>query len=196
MWIPLRRVSKARHPKLWWASQLFPSHHCEIVWRLIQYKKETGRDQSLQAEFCWCIHHLPITTYIDTLKRDTGAFEASEIAVLMADKRLWKDLVVARLRATKWVSEWFIIFTRCICQSWSFKHGNFHIVLYNFIPCHLVENKGQKIGGQKLNFLTFYRTITLCQRFGLTGSLQSIIAFEKIEKKLCRKRWSWSLHEW
>ena len=41
------------------------------------------------------------TTYIDTLKRDTGAFEASEIAALMADKRLWKDLVVARLRATK-----------------------------------------------------------------------------------------------
>ena len=33
------------------------------------------------------------------------AFEASEIAVLMADKRLWKDLVVARLRATKWVCE-------------------------------------------------------------------------------------------
>ena len=24
----------------------------------------------------------------------------------MADKRLWKDLVVARLRATRWVSEW------------------------------------------------------------------------------------------
>ena len=46
----------------------------------------------------------PNTTYIDTLKRDTGAFEASEIAVLMADKRLWKDLVVARLWATKWVS--------------------------------------------------------------------------------------------
>ena len=43
----------------------------------------------------------PNTTYVDTLKRDIGAFEASEIAVLMADKRLWKDLVVARLRATK-----------------------------------------------------------------------------------------------
>ena len=43
----------------------------------------------------------PTTTYIDTLKRDTGAFEAGEIAALMADKRLWKDLVVARLRATK-----------------------------------------------------------------------------------------------
>ena len=43
----------------------------------------------------------PKTTYIDTLKRDTGPFEASEIAALMADKRLWKDLVVARLRATK-----------------------------------------------------------------------------------------------
>ena len=34
-------------------------------------------------------------------KRDTGAFEASVIAVLMADKRLWKDLVVAHLRATR-----------------------------------------------------------------------------------------------
>ena len=50
----------------------------------------------------------PITTYIDTLKRDTGAFEASEIAVLMADKRLWKDLVVAHLRATKLVCEWVV----------------------------------------------------------------------------------------
>ena len=43
----------------------------------------------------------PKTTYIDTLKRDTGAFKASEIVVLMADKRLRKDLVVARLRTTK-----------------------------------------------------------------------------------------------
>ena len=43
----------------------------------------------------------PIGVNIDTLKRDTGAFEASEIAALMADKRLWKDLVVACLRATK-----------------------------------------------------------------------------------------------
>ena len=34
-------------------------------------------------------------------KRDTGAFETSVIAVLMADKRLWKDLVVARVRVTK-----------------------------------------------------------------------------------------------
>ena len=43
----------------------------------------------------------PKTTYIDTLKRDAGEFEASEIAALMADKRLWKDLVVAHLRASK-----------------------------------------------------------------------------------------------
>ena len=41
------------------------------------------------------------TTYIDTLKRDNGAFEASKIAALMADKRLWKDLVVTHIRATK-----------------------------------------------------------------------------------------------
>ena len=40
-------------------------------------------------------------SYIDTLKRDTGAFEASEIAALMADKRLWKDLVVAHLRVSE-----------------------------------------------------------------------------------------------
>ena len=56
------------------------------------------------SKFRFCISNgrgRPITTYIDTLKRDTGAFGASEIAVLMADRRLWKDLVVARLRATK-----------------------------------------------------------------------------------------------
>ena len=41
------------------------------------------------------------TGYIDTLERDTGAFEASDIAALMADKRLWKDQVVAHIRATK-----------------------------------------------------------------------------------------------
>ena len=41
------------------------------------------------------------TTYIDTPKRNTGAFEASKVAALMADKRLWKDLVVAHIRATK-----------------------------------------------------------------------------------------------
>ena len=35
----------------------------------------------------------PKTTYIDTLKRDTGTLESCEIAALMADKRLWKDLV-------------------------------------------------------------------------------------------------------
>ena len=35
------------------------------------------------------------------LKRDTGAFEGSEIAALMAEKRLWKDPVVDQLRATK-----------------------------------------------------------------------------------------------
>ena len=41
------------------------------------------------------------TGYIDTLKLDTGAFESSDIAAMMADKRLWKDLVVAHIRATK-----------------------------------------------------------------------------------------------
>ena len=39
--------------------------------------------------------------YIVTLKRDYGAFEVIEIASLTADKRLWKDLVVSRLQATK-----------------------------------------------------------------------------------------------
>ena len=41
------------------------------------------------------------TFMVNFFKKDTGAFEASEIAALMVDKRLWKDLVVARLRATK-----------------------------------------------------------------------------------------------
>ena len=43
----------------------------------------------------------PKTTYIDALKWDTGTFEASEIPPLMVDKTLWKDLVVAHIRATK-----------------------------------------------------------------------------------------------
>ena len=62
----------------------------------------------------------PNTTYIDTLKRDTGAFEASEIAALMADRRLWKDLVVARLRVTKWVSEW----VNGVCLGQIIHHSN------------------------------------------------------------------------
>ena len=60
-------------------------------------------------------------------KRDTGAFEASVIAVLMADKRLWKDLVVARLRATKWV---------CVCD-WMVKsetHRDAEILVRNPSP--------------------------------------------------------------
>ena len=48
-----------------------------------------------------CGRGRPKTTYIDTRKRDTGAFETSEIAALMPDKRPWKDLVVARPQATK-----------------------------------------------------------------------------------------------
>ena len=67
-----------RHPEL--------STQKLVLWELTHGHRGRGR---------------PNTTYIDTLKRDTGAFEASEIAALMADKRLWKDLVVARLRATK-----------------------------------------------------------------------------------------------
>ena len=61
-------------------------------------------------------------TYIDTLKRDTGAFEACEIAALMADKRLWKDLVVARLRATKWVSEWVSLVSKSVSH-WLMRKG-------------------------------------------------------------------------
>ena len=41
------------------------------------------------------------TGYIDTLKRDTGAFEASKIAALMPDKSMWKHPVVAHIRGTK-----------------------------------------------------------------------------------------------
>ena len=38
----------------------------------------------------------------DNLKLNSICWnKIAEIAVLMADKRLWKDLVVARLRATK-----------------------------------------------------------------------------------------------
>ena len=38
------------------------------------------------------------TTYVDTLKRDTGAANVGELASLMGDRDLWKSRVRARLR--------------------------------------------------------------------------------------------------
>lgn len=43
----------------------------------------------------------PKATYIDTLKRDTGANDAAELASLMADRKIWRGLVVGRLRPTR-----------------------------------------------------------------------------------------------
>ena len=41
----------------------------------------------------------PKTSYIDTLKRDTGAENSTELAALMADRTVWKSHVASRLRA-------------------------------------------------------------------------------------------------
>ena len=43
----------------------------------------------------------PKTSFIDTLKRDTGASDTTEIASLMADGIIWRGRVVGRLRPTK-----------------------------------------------------------------------------------------------
>ena len=40
----------------------------------------------------------PKTSFIDTLKRDTGAANVGELASLMGDRDLWKSRVSARLR--------------------------------------------------------------------------------------------------
>ena len=41
------------------------------------------------------------TTFLDTLKRDTGAENPQELAMLMADRAAWRGRVVGRLRPTK-----------------------------------------------------------------------------------------------
>ena len=40
----------------------------------------------------------PKTSYIDTLKRDTGADNSAELAALMADRKVWRNHVASRLR--------------------------------------------------------------------------------------------------
>ena len=43
----------------------------------------------------------PKTTFIDTLKRDTGARDAGELASLMGDREIWRRQVVGRQMPTK-----------------------------------------------------------------------------------------------
>jgi len=43
----------------------------------------------------------PKATYVDTLKRDTGARDAAELATLMRDRDIWHGHVVGRQQATK-----------------------------------------------------------------------------------------------
>ena len=43
----------------------------------------------------------PKATYVDTLKRDTGARDAAELATLMRDRDIWHGHVVGRRQATK-----------------------------------------------------------------------------------------------
>jgi len=40
-------------------------------------------------------------TYVDTLKRDSGARDAAELATLMRDRGIWHGHVVGRRQATK-----------------------------------------------------------------------------------------------
>ena len=40
------------------------------------------------------------TSYVDTLKRDTGAHDVCELATMMADRDVWRTHVRARLRTT------------------------------------------------------------------------------------------------
>ena len=64
-----------RHPEL--------SAHDLVLWEPTHGQKNRGGQKS---------------TYLDTLKRDTGAENIGELASLMADRDLWKSRVRARLR--------------------------------------------------------------------------------------------------
>ena len=65
-----------RHPEL--------AAHSLILWEPTHGHRRRGR---------------PAMTFVDTLKRDTGASETSELATLMADRRIWKNHVKTRLRS-------------------------------------------------------------------------------------------------
>ena len=65
-----------RHPEL--------AAHRLILWEPTHGHRRRGR---------------PAMTFVDTLKRDTGASETSELATLMADRRVWKNHVKTRLRS-------------------------------------------------------------------------------------------------
>ena len=43
----------------------------------------------------------PRASYIDTLKRDTGADNSVELASMMAERKVWRGRVVGRLRPTR-----------------------------------------------------------------------------------------------
>ena len=64
-----------RHPEL--------SAQRLVLWEPTHGHKDQGR---------------PRTTFLDTLKRDTGATNAGELATLMADRKVWRGRVVGRLK--------------------------------------------------------------------------------------------------
>ena len=66
-----------RHPEL--SAQPF------VLWEPNHGRKSRGR---------------PRTTYIDTLKSDTGANDGAELATMMADRKLWRTRVIGRLWPT------------------------------------------------------------------------------------------------
>jgi hypothetical protein len=43
----------------------------------------------------------PRTNFVDSLKRDTGASDAKELAALMESRKVWRSILVDRLRSTK-----------------------------------------------------------------------------------------------
>lgn len=65
-----------RHPEL--------AAHRLILWEPTHGHRDRGR---------------PDTTFIHTLKRDTGAAETKELASLMADRIVWRNHVMTRLRS-------------------------------------------------------------------------------------------------
>ena len=65
-----------RHPEL--------SAHKLILWEPTHGQRGRGR---------------PKINYVGTLRRDTGAVDSAELAGLMADRSVWRDHVVSRLRA-------------------------------------------------------------------------------------------------
>jgi hypothetical protein len=81
-----------------------PADSDKIACRRLQLAGHCHPELSTQQLVLWEPKHgvrgrgRPRTNFVDSLKRDTGASGANELAVLMESRKVWRSILVDRLR--------------------------------------------------------------------------------------------------